>query len=910
MSAGGGGSGGGGVSVTASFLGGDDVLNQMNVIGRAAEAFGSKLTSKLGQMFGAAALGAAAFQKLSASIEKNVATAKQVSALSVKFNMDPKEVHSVKLAADDAGVSIRALLSSTKVLAKSAKEGLGMKNMRENFAQLGIDAGKLAEIQARPLKSFPMIAVALSKIADENERAAAGAMLLGRQYQQVQPLLESLAGDEQKRIEFLDNQNAMTAEQIRLNKEVASASSKMNESWDKLAAAGAPILSWVANFTTMLLNSARAMANIVADSEKLKNAKDKQEAGTSVLKAESWQDKLKARIAATQKKKLSIIAGVGTKESTGLTDEEEKEYDEVYAAGGIANYMVQQMQAARQLSIQNNAFKDRVEFAARSGSEYGGFVMPTAAENKREEELLAKINPELRKQMGPYGLGNMEQDRFDEMMIDLEAQAAEERVGQGLMPTYTGTDEEGNFITTGRVMSAHGVAQLAVGQDEEAAIYSGQAATALAAKQAAARVMGRVYDAKTDKDYTEEEFAALQKKRNKDKLEGAGALTFEDTREKEKRDKERKAATLALEKSERHLNEPYMSPLEKAEAAAEDAAGDLVPLQGEVAEVQGKIDYNKTSTAEAEAKLKPLLEKEKKLKDAADAEIARKKEARAKILARKEEDLAKTGGKLTEAQKAKYNLSKEDEEKIRAKYHLSVEELENMNAQKGVIAGNAKELEKLNNEQMAAQTKLNQGQQVANQANDALIKARDEAYQKEKKQQDDLQKDALDYEKEKQDLKYKNMKLNGDSELRILEEKFTDEMLAYRDAAKEKEDLEAELQRHMEERAEITGKYEYTDQEKEQLKAAREKKDAKRKSTEAALYAMADEKGSAAVVSDLGKLGGGRAVQFGNNNPVELIRKSNYWLEIIAKEVSSDKLNTNMGGVYGIMAPTTPSKAP
>jgi hypothetical protein len=127
-----------------------------------------------------------------------------------------------------------------------------------------------------------------------------------------------------------------------------------------------------------------------------------------------------------------------------------------------------------------------------------------------------------------------------------------------------------------------------------------------------------------------------------------------------------------------------------------------------------------------------------------------------------------------------------------------------------------------------------------------------------------------------------------------MKEKYNDELAHYTEAAEEREALEEEIATKQAKRVEEAmqageaNPYEAgkaTDEETAQLKAAREKQDSGRKGLEDALYAM-DSIKPKAVVSELGKMGGGAAVQFGNN-PVDEIRKSNSFLKAIEKNTSS-----------------------
>lgn len=888
------------VQVKASFFGTDDVLKQMNVIGRAGEQFGSAMTSKLGKMFGAVAIGTMAFSKLEQSISRNVATAKQVSGMAIKFNVDPKTVHSMKIAADDAGVSVRALMMSTKQLAKVAGEGMQNRGMLENWKQLGIEADKLAIIQAKPMEFLPELAQRLAAIGDENERAAAGAMLFGRQYQQLAPLLDELGASEEARNKFMDNQNAMTAEQIAQNKEIARLQSEMEESFNKMAAAFTPLLNIAMNFATYLANSLTSLMTMIAKAEEWDKAHNKEKSGSAQLKTDDFATGLQLRQINRREKQAK---------GEELTQEDKDEMAAVEAAGGEEEYVIQQLENLRaKKKMEKNAesrFMDKIpgvtgakRFAA-GGLEYLGLSEGTAKSIVNGAQDFAIPGTTLRagleaKDKLRYGAvyakgGQLQVDDAFEKRVgagaaeisdaDMESAKAKLRAAKAARGgAKLERDEEGNLFYTdpktgARMNAKTGLAQqgkerLEEGQDAKAKLDAEAAGPAIAAQQALSRMKGKYYDQKTGKEYSKEEYDKLLASRRMG-ADGIGPLNFED--KKKKRAEERKAKTIkdAYEKSERHMAKPDMSPVEKAEEAVDDIRKDQAVIQEDINEkLQDELDL-KTSIAKAEAFSKSFAEKQV----AAQAEI---------------NELQKDGTKLTDFQL----------ELVKKKHGVGKDEVKVAEGIAGSIAGANKQLTALEQERIQLQTKLNGEKSKEIQAIEAVKKAKEQEWLKEKKAAEDIANDKKDYEKEMRDIKYKNAKLNGASEQQIKEEKFKDEMKDYKEAAKEQEDLDKEIAAKQQARIDEayatggdTGKAgQMTDEEKELSKKAREKKDAKRKGATSALFALADEKGSAAVVSDLGKMGGGRAVQFGNNNPAELIRKSNYWLEIIAKEVGSEKI--------------------
>lgn len=907
------------VQVKASFFGTDDVLKQMNVIGRAGEQFGSAMTSKLGKMFGAVAIGTMAFSKMEQAISRNIATAKQVSGMAIKFNMDPSAVHSMKIAADNAGVSIRALMMSAKQMSKVAGEGMNNKGMLENWKQLGIEADKLAVIQAKPMEFLPEIAQRLAAISDENERAAAGAMLFGRQYQQLAPLLDELGASEEARENFMNNQNAMTDEQIKQNKEIARLQSDMEEGFNKMAAAFSPLLGMAMNFATYMANSLSSLMSMIMKAEEWEKAHNKEKAGKAELNIEREVQAMGLRQTAREEKKAR---------GEQLTEEELKEEADIAKAGSIEDYVANQVMLARNNAkgikdaegrffdtgmmgaaqrFAGGAVSHLTGMSEEDGREFvskaqdlaiPGTIIRQASEQlgKHTSTRLGKdfgLDEKFARRIGKDNLSGMTEDDVTKVQKKLD-ELRSKRLGKKLE-----RDEEGNlFYMEGgkKVKYQSGVGEmgkdtLEAGQKAKAKIEGEAAAPAMSALQALARLKGKVYDPKTGKEYTKEEYEELMKSRRAGK-EGIGPLTFEDKKKKRAEDKKSRKIKRDLEKSERYMAEEDQSPVEKAQEAVADIRGDIAETQ---------TDINEKLSDEADLR-KGIADAEKATKEFADKQVAAEKE-------------------IAKAQADGTKLSEEQIELIKKKHGVSKDEVKIAEGIAGSIAGSQKLLKQTEEERLVLQTKLNGEKSKEIKAIEAVRKAQEQAWLKEKKEQEDLKKDAKDFEDEKRDIKYKNMKLNGSSEQQVLEEKLKDELSDYKDAAKDKEALDKEIAAKQQARIDEayatgrdTGKAgEMTEEEKQLTKQAREKVDASRKSATGAMFNLASEKGSAAVVSDLGKIGGGRAVQFGNNNPAELIRKSNYWLEIIAKEVASEKIAEAEKGVAGalaVFAPPRPGTTP
>jgi hypothetical protein len=886
-----GGSGSGNVDIQVNFFGTDNVTRQMNVIGRASEQFGSAMTSKLGKMFGAVAIGTMAFSKLEQAISKNMATAKQVSSLAIKFNVDPSAVHSMKIAADDAGVSIRSLMMASKQFGKVAGEALSSKTAAENMKQLGISAEKLADMQMKPMKYLPDAAVALATIADENERAAAGAFLFGRQYQQISPLLEKLGADEQARGEFLSNNNAMTNEQIALNKEAARIQSQMSEGWDRFVASGTPALNWAMNFASYMANALASMLGIIANQDKIRTAEEKQQEGKDLYNLSNFTGGLAMRTKIVGDKLAAAKAAAGgeltgegtTAEQIGVSEEQWKEYEAVQKAGSAEEYVNRQISIIRKKRemgayLQNSAAGVDSDNGVESGPADPNAKMPTELPEEitggkhifdvQEDANISKL---VRNKVD--GSINFQTATLDEMQEKLAMAAAATEMHEGIISNPALTEGEDGLAYASPLA---GLAKELTegGQKDEASAREFSERAALAARQAFARLKGREYDSVTGQEMNKEDYDALMRSRGEAK--DGNANTFNEAKAAEAARKEKKKATRAFEKSERKLNEENLTPVQKAEAGLEDVRGDMVPIQEDIADKLVEEEKAKERIKKHEEELLALTEKQNKGKEMAE-----------QLIAKTNEKLAADGKKL----------SLKQIEDIKLKFGLTKDELDKVSQLNGAIRGDQKALTKSENERIVLQTQLNGEKAKEKAAIEAIKKAKESEWAKEKAAAKDLADDKKAYEREMQGLKYKNMKLEGATQLDIMKEKYNDELAHYTEAAEEKEALEKEIADKQAARVEAAfqageaNPYEAgkaTDEETAQIKAAREKQDAGRKGLEDALYAM-DSIKPHAVVSELGKMGGGAAVQFGNN-PVDEIRKSNSFLKAIEKNTSSSNI--------------------
>lgn len=388
---------------------------------------------------------------------------------------------------------------------------------------------------------------------------------------------------------------------------------------------------------------------------------------------------------------------------------------------------------------------------------------------------------------------------------------------------------------------------------------------------------GTVYDKKTGKTYSPQEYAKLMESRKAG--DEGGGLSFEDAKARIKREKEEKRARRALERSEKTAARPQgMSAVEKAEEALElqeDARADAAE---DVAEKETEISDKQTG-------IKNL--------NAAAEDFKRKKEEYEQKVAEVEQTL---GRKLDDSRKASiaqqvfglgHGETLADREKFVKEQLEGVKDLE-------------KQISALELERIKLQTKLNTEKAKETQLTDALAKAKEAEWAKDKNKERDDRKDAEDYEREKGERRRRDMRLDGASEMQIKEDVLKQELDFYEKSVQERADLTEEIENKRMRREELGLGPELTDEEEAQLKAAGEKEDAARKRTDDALYALADEKGSKTVASEAGRHGGGRVVQFGTNNPVELIRKSNDYLALIAKNTDPSKFASRRAALHAV----------
>lgn len=909
------------VDINVNLTGAEATAKGLNYIGAAAESFGNKVASKMTAMFSAVAIGAMVFDKIGEAMSKNMATAKQIGALSTKFHIDPKEVHSLMLAANDAGVQVRSLLMGMKQLGQYASKAIVDPDKADILKQMGFDMSKLNELASKPAAHLAEISVGLMNIGDENQRNKVGVMLLGRQYQQLLPMIEKLGTDAEARAEFLNNENAMTAEQVEQNKEIARMQSKMNEEWEALIANLTPVALFLSGF----LNNIIAMVQWVAKLGEMWKVFQKKEVAKGAEDMQGREKALRESIKSGTLSKEDAAALKKIQEGGGTIDDfvvdrlkKQKEEDKPgfirrtvgavtgfvaehsldgspvqFAAGMVSSAALGESEGREGYiaAAEKDNADHKARATARAKERYDAEEKALAEKYKAEEEARAAAEEnEVREARDSFVSQGFEGDALAAKMNEFQGIDAEGKEVAGgfterkrkekealvdssvkarLEHTNKGPTEEDMEAT--KTEGASGQARYTVQTGVDAALAQDKFTKELAAKAAkAGKSVAAMAKALGIKGYS-----AFNSKTGKfeEAKTGAAAVRGEDidikfTGEEKLAKKKKDKQERALKRSERGKRVDG-TPIEVAEdklADAQDAKDDA------------DDDYDTAKGVEEKA-----------------AAIYKAAKAKREQLMKDRDALKKQqGGKLTDVQEAAFKAE--------------------IGAAKTNESSSKVIFEKATDDRGAKQIASNTAGNAVGAAESALAKAKMETWAKERKEQEDLHKDKMDDIRSESEQRYKNMKLEGASEQEIAEARFDDQMKLYEDSVKEQEALQKEIDANRQQRVEEAimagdpnayAKGDMTDAEKAALKGGREKVDAEKNKTVNALYAIDPNAAkSAGVVSDLGKLGGGGAVQFGGNNPVDEIRKSNRWLEIIAKGVTSDKFKD--AGTFGALAKYAP----
>jgi hypothetical protein len=793
------------INVNANTKGAEKSLGYLQSL---MSEFGKLSTSKIAGLLGAAAVAKMAFDKVSEAISKNIATAKQVSNLAIKFNIDPKAMHSMKMAADDAGVSVRALTMAMKQMGKYAEKGMGSKEIQINFKQLGIEADKLADIQAKPAKFLPEIAKSLMEIGDENQRAAAGALLLGRQYQMLLPLIEDLGTSEEARAKFLDNEAAMTDEQIAANKEISKIQNDMNDQFEKMVASTAPLLNWAMNFVNFLAQGVGFIKDMIFETEQARKEREEKQKTDVARGVLGYQQDLELR-----------------QKEGKLSPEEQKEIEE---AGSIQGLVAKNAKAASGYAggLQKlRAYEDK-SYMEKEFHTFHKTDTYKQYQKNREQFINARdkgdfnMSEGFQRRLGikKVELSDTEQRWYDTNKSNLDnpslreaylAKLGDSEKGKKIRAYVNYRDAQDRFATAG---SSEFDAIASGGAEENAKKARARLAKASEEKNAAemrgyrslrksqAAVMGQYYDEASDKSMSKAEYEALLRSRGQNDEQIALKIkTFEDEGTRAKREKQEKRSARALGASERKL---YVGDASEGNMVSGEL-DDISKAEDALLDIQ-------MSKLEAQEDLNEQIE----------------------IMSGMEKNLKK----------------------------LKTDEVENAAQIASIESQLAGEMQKRNE----LQIKVNQSLLQEIQGREAVRKANEKAYWEEKKHQDDLKamKTAnVDHEK---NLKYKLMQSEGATREQISQAKLVDESKRYEemlnDYKKEYNELmtNKDKGKKSKEKSWVTGEYEHdplSDTERSRLEEMSKKMDAQKRTIMDAAFDLG--KGDTGRVTDMRRIGGG-----------------------------------------------------
>jgi exosome complex RNA-binding protein Csl4 len=913
------------INIKVGLQGAEQVKAQMGYIQTAANTFAEKLTNKFVSTFSAVAVGAMAFDKLLESVNKNISAAKQITALSTKFHLDPKAVHSMMIAANNAGVAIRTLLQGMKQLTKYADgsmgKGGGNKDMMKQL--FGFDANgkevadldaKIQEISKSPAKFLPEVAMALAKINNEQDKTKMGTALLGRQYQQLIPLLEQLAESEEARNNFLNNGSAMSAEQIEQAKKLGAATSDLANSWDKFAASLFPVLTFLLNGLTLLGSWVKqigligdAWRNSVVQSNAKVNEKisryegglrtraesgnltdeekaDLKKAQDGGMSQEEWiQKRLKdygrnewakrrqeAGGTKTMLKGAALIAGGALLTATGVGAGAGLYMmgagGAIALAGGIEGEMGQEAVDEEQKK-QEEAYYAEIR---KKKNEYGRLA--TAHEQAQNIEK-AKKEKETRTAEALEDAKKRTYNRFGQHYVarhGMQNLLNKDEEYQGKLKKID-TDYNQDIQMSGNIApdsntpigQAYNFLVNEAANKSEKEISDKMLALGLEEKDAIAGLMKI-----TGKEYYFDRQSGEYKQGKKPKeLDRVTSTKLNFRNEEIKKQQAKEKMLKARTRSERQLALAEMkannqtSPEEEAVMGSEmNVVNAKEDIEAADLKLSGKADILNDTTLsdrDRERKLAEVRTLKQQAQDAEeDVQTKQNKLIEAQQEQKKHEDYLKT---LSPAQIDKRN---EELNKKTAEVNAKVSDAEAKLATAKVAATEA---EKKENEafQESQKAKID----LAN-AQKELERATEQLWLKERQLREEAIKDEEQLEQRMYNLKYRNMKKLGYTQQAIMEEQFMDSVSNYNRLEDEYKDVKDEITARMIEE----GRDRMTDAERGQLRNAESTKGKAFDKVQEDLNKWEDYKGER-VVSDLGRVGGGSAFQMAGSGPTNLLKE-------------------------------------
>jgi len=917
------------INIKVGLQGAAEVKAQMGYIQAAADSFASKLTNKFVSTFSAVAVGAMAFDKLAESINKNISASKQITSLSTKFHLDPKEVHSMMIAANNAGVAVRTLLQAMKQLTKYADASTAKTGNKDLMKQLfgydkngkeieNLDA-KIQEISKTPAKFLPEVAMALAKINNEQDKTKVGTQLLGRQYQQLIPLLDQLAESEEARNNFLENGNAMSDEQIEQAKKMAQLTSDLQNSWDKFAASMLPIINQLANGLQLLgswVEKIRLIGQMWRDEVTQETAKTAHKIGkyetalrktveNKTLTKEQSDDLQKAKEGGmTQEQWIKKqVETYGDKEFEQRKNVAEGEALESYALGGgliVAGGVVATI-----------ASGPAAPFVAGGLLLGGGAVTAHGIGASNEYNQITGSQNEFRKSMTEAEKKKAE--KFEKDKAQRIATLQEERKEkleasrkntQGRIEYYNANAKgTANEIHEGRYkirMEGNAeYASLASDYDaKESAIQNSkmednsnysQAYNFIAQNQAQKSREEIVSEMMRVTKNHEDAIAVLKGAFGGEYHYNAKTGKIEEGK-LEKRNIIKKGLEIEDKegaKKKADAEKKYQKQKTKAERARDIAkvrAGEGSPEQEAVDIANEKVRDTEGDIAENAQ----LYREQRTLVENLKADVATKRQA------------------VDEAEKAQDKAEKEGDMKALEKANKEAEIA--MNAWQNAKTNADKEEKKYKEYEMEGiklETELQNSKTEFQKATLA-------AAQKERELKEQARKDDEEWEEHLTQLKYKNMKKLGYSQQQIAEEQFLDSVQKYNEAAQRQADIQKEIDADIIERKKVArynalmeGASEFganmaelavgeTDEQKQRKRAARKESEKAFIDVDNAMENWEKIKPKA-IVSELGRVGGGSAFQMGGSGPTDLLKEQVKLQRQLVHNTDPNKQKTKVG---------------
>jgi hypothetical protein len=459
---------------------------------------------------------------------------------------------------------------------------MSSKDLQANFKQLGIDASKLNEIQAAPSKFLPEIAQALMKIGDENQRAAAAAALLGRGYQMILPIVEELGASAEARKKFLDNENAMTEDQIAANKEIAQIQNDLSDGFEKMVASAAPLLLWAMGFINLLAQGLGYIKDMILETDKAAKARITKGAAKFGSTIASHASRLKKGEEVARLKQVEAEGGTLTDDERELVNEYEmnpEELAKVEKAGGRKEYLKKQLEMMQKYA----------EFTEAESNLHSNGIFPNPFNaldyDERSKDVEKLLTPELREFMKTdffkETLGQKKKEgESDSAFVQRQNKALDELMyafGKGDLTRLVDavdTDEVGS-VSLKMQDKAY---------EAESEVQKAELKRYRDIRKSKAFLRGNAYDEATDKEMSKTQYKELLKKRGKTDKEADDAVSaYEDEVARKRMEKQEKRGERILGASERKLFDQQGNVRMGLddEEQAQDALNDQIEVRNE-----------------------------------------------------------------------------------------------------------------------------------------------------------------------------------------------------------------------------------------------------------------------------------------------------------------------------------------